>query len=366
MTQLDLHDAVRRRGPRQRLFVTLGVAAAVLAIAVPAALHAAHHTSTPPAGATPAPVGAAPTVSSGPPTVPYIVDHVLHAGGRAIPTTATGVYAAGDAVVVDTYAHASNTWQVLRGGRLVNLPVTDPAQVVLDDTGDFVAALWWPDKQHARIEAWDPATGASTGSITLPVPWVECCGGGQDVMLYGAHGDAVFYEAATAHGFATWRWTPAAEPVRVTVPKPLMSVTPLGLVLQDDGAGVGKAPAGLVGETDATGTWARKASMGTDQQFAASADGTRLAYVPYEKAPGPTPDLVVENLAQKTRRTVTLPTTKGYVEPVAFEDDATLLLLEHRGDRSLLMRCSIATAQCARSLTLSTPTAELPIAGFRG
>jgi hypothetical protein len=180
-----------------------------------------------------------------PPEVPYLQGGSLHVDGAAIATGADHVLAAGSTILVGRVGREHVGWWPLEGHQLVPVPALDGIfDPHLSPRGDLLVWTSYPDARTTRVTAWNPETRRGVDHVDLDAPYAECCGGGQDVEIYGIDGhDAVYWSKAP--GITVWR-PGSGAPGRLTGPDAVMQIAPTGPMVQADGPG-------LLGEADEQG-----------------------------------------------------------------------------------------------------------------
>ena len=276
-----VHDG-RRSHRRGRVLLVLAIVAlvaigAVVATARPldssSTVHpAAPHRTTPSPLSAPAPVtptAALEALPQGPPpAVPYLRHGVLHVDDLTVRTEANRLLVAGDTVLVGRSGEDDAHWQMLDGVDLVPVPELDgifTPSLSLD--GGLVAWTSYPDKRTTRVTAWQPSTRTEVAHVDLPAPYAECCGGGQEVEIYGFDlRNQVYF--TDRHGYSVWRPSSGTRPRRLSGVDAILEVAPVGPVRQG----------GALGRVDADGHWSKVADLPTDQGMLWSADGRLVTY----------------------------------------------------------------------------------------
>jgi hypothetical protein len=291
-----------------------------------------------------------------PPGVPYLQDGSLHVDGVVVATSADQVLAAGKTVLVGRVAEQHAAWWQLVGHRLVPVPVLDGIfGPHLSPSGDLLTWMSYPDARTTRVTAWNPETQHEVDHVDLDAPYAECCGGGQDVEIYGIDGQDTVYFAKLS-SFMTWRPGTRA-PIRFTGPDAVMQIAPTGPMVQADGTG-------LLGEVDEHGHWSKVADLPTDQSATWSPSGTLMAYGGDEHGDvlfkqSPTDEWVLDVTGgSKTR--IVLPAGVR-TDALTFESDKQLLVDAFFLPKvHYVLRCSTTDGHCERTLPSGRTTWVFP------
>lgn len=289
-----------------------------------------------------------------PPAIPHLRGGMLHVGGARIRTTANRLLAASGTVLVGRSGDDPVQWWTLDGVDLAPMPelegVFTPS---LSPRGDLVAWTSYPDRQTTRITVLRLETRAEVDHVDLPAPYVECCGGGQDVEIRGFDlRDQLYW--SDGRGMQVWRPGSGAPHQRVSGGGTLLQVAPAGPVRQG----------GSLGRVDARGHWSKLGDLPTDQGLAWSGDGRLAAYggddtglVAVKQAPT---DEWVLDPATAARTRLAVPDGVPS-ELIGFEsDDAILVDAIARPRRHYLLRCSVSDGACERTAPPGRPTWVFP------
>lgn len=311
---------------------------------------------SPSATSSPGPVTLDDLPEGSPPGVPYLQDGSLHVDGATIATSADQVLAAGSTVLVGRVGQVHASWWLLAGRRLVPVPALDGIFTPqLSPSGDLLAWTSFPDARTTRVTAWSPGTQREVDHVDLDAPYAACCGGGQEVEIYGIDGrDTVYFSQSS--GFQAWR-PRAGEPHRLTGADAVMQIAPTGPMVQSDGIG-------LLGKVDDQGHWSKVADLPTDQSATWSPDGALMAYagdehgdVLFKQAPT---DAWVLDVAGGRKTRLVLPAGVT-ADALTFESDEHLLVdaffLPEVHD---VLRCSTADGRCERTLPAGQNTWVFP------
>ncbi len=154
-------------GPRRgrTLALVAAAAAVVAAVSIPIGLAARDGDDVQPAPAPTTPqVTGAPAID-----VPYLLHGELHVGALTLSTTASGIVAFGDGVLVAEGADTV-TWRRLDGDRLVAAPYLDEATLVAVSHDGGVVAGRVDQDGAAAVRVWNADTGTILDTITLATP----------------------------------------------------------------------------------------------------------------------------------------------------------------------------------------------------
>ena len=283
------------------------------------------------------------------PAIPYLHGGMLHVDGTLVPTRANRLLSAGGTVLLGRTREDAARWWILDGLDPVPLPELDGAFTpVLSPHGELVAWTSWPDKQTTRISVLDTTRMTEVDHLDLAAPFAACCGGGQEVELFGFDLRGRLYWTQRT-GIQVWRPGSGTSPQRLSGAEDMVQLAAVGPV----------RPGGTLGRVDAHGRWSKIAQLPTDQGMLWSADGRLTAYgaddtgrVASKRSPT---DQWVLAPVSGTRTHLDLPDGIR-AEVVAFESDNAVLVDAFAGPRRhYLLRCSVSDGTCERTLPSGRP-----------
>lgn len=332
-------DTLRRRAAEiardSHKPMILGVAAAtallVAGVAVSSGLLGSSPDETP---ATP-PVANQGSSDGSLPQVPFINEGVLHVGSGEFPTSADQLFAEGDALLLtDTYysqtkGESSRSF-ALTDGKIVNLPELVDAIVSLSPDGTAVAAITHPTPASTQVSVYRFPQMDQVRSIDLPFGG-SCCGP-QSVNFRGWDGAGHLFLNAEGESLM---WDPASDAAVKVTGAP-------GEIVQADNAGVlavpgeyGQVADRVLGEVNDEGHFQARLTITAGDPTAGvswSPSGTLAAYFG-QSAP------VIDDV-EDDREAVSLNLGgREFSHFVAFESDASVLLVARKGNKNDLLRC---------------------------
>ncbi|NYG53740.1 hypothetical protein [Nocardioides perillae] len=282
-------------------------------------------------------------VPTGPPTVPYVLDRVVHVGGRSFPgyDWVDGTRQGWIAV------QPPFTWSWSGGGAPEPLDVALEQPPAVSPGGAYLAYL----TSEGELNGFETARGGEGMGLSVPVPVRDEDGVGTRI---GAVTDEGWVIASGRGVGVLWRPFDGAAPVDLTRTAPgqlVWQATQAGLVVVD-GTGDARDPGGGGRVYLADVTAGGEVVPIADLPHFAIADVTEewVAWVPAEQVGGEVQvydEIRVRRLQGAAEDVLTPPPGWRFVNSeFTFEDAQFLLTRVSDGQRQRMVRCSPALLEC--------------------
>jgi hypothetical protein len=229
-------------------------------------------------------------------SLPWWSAGYLHVDGGLFPTTMRRIVTSGGTTIVGRQTREGSSWEIVRGGRLVELSRPGSgAEPVLSANGRYAAWTTSVDTHRYNlyeadttftVTAYDVGSGTVTGATVIESR-TSCCDGGGSVYAAGIDNDGTVVLIRYDVPGRVVAWLPGRDPVDVRGIRDATTLTfgdqwPGGVSFQQAGVGDSSGPA-VFARVMPGGGLSRRGRVPQAQGGVWSPDGASYAYRPFTK-----------------------------------------------------------------------------------